>query len=431
MFRGVTLAATSFFGSIPAVGKVKKAGKALSKKIAKFQKHTKNKLKKLKKKRKRTIGKVYTKARKLRNTLKKRQLVRRVKKVGKKVILAAKKTVQKVKKQVKQVTKQAVKQVKVAIKQANVKAKQPKAPAKVKQSNAPPNRIEGEEALKEFFATYGQDRGPIGADGERLFTLESQRRVVSKPSDVKPDGLAPYAIAGYHLFVEDFVTLVDPQASTGERIEAFAMALPAGKLMKVPKGGKILGSLDELQKIQQAMNKTGASSISKKETEQLAEYVQKITKNEPNGSNKAPVGGNSATKVDKGTGNNVSPKIESLDASKIRFSQTSVNGSEEIINSMKANGWKGDPIDVVKMPDGNYTTIDNTRVAAAREAGINVKALIRDFNEPLPSNMIDRFTTKKGVPETWGEALELRVQKQKASFRNNNPMGSYELEKMK
>lgn len=45
--------------------------------------------------------------------------------------------------------------------------------------------------------------------------------------------------------------------------------------------------------------------------------------------------------------------------------------------------------------------------------------------------MIDRFTTKKGVPETWGEALELRVQKEKASFRNNNPMGSYELEKMK
>lgn len=325
MFRGVTLAATSFFGSIPAVGKVKKAGKALSKKIAKFQKHTKNKLKKLKKKRKRTIGKVYTKARKLRNNVKKQQLVRRVKKVGKKVILAAKKTVQKVKKQVKQVTKQAVKQAKVAIKQANVKAKQPKAPAKVKQSNAPPNRIEGEEALKEFFATYGQDRGPIGADGERLFTLESQRRVVSKPSDVKPDGLAPYAIAGYHLFVEDFVTLVDPQASAGERIEAFAMALPAGKLMKVPKGGKILGSLDELQKIQQAMNKTGASSISKKETEQLAEYVQKITKNEPNGSNKAPVGGNSATKVDKGTGKGVN-----LDINKgINFAKSAADHMDE------------------------------------------------------------------------------------------------------
>lgn len=45
--------------------------------------------------------------------------------------------------------------------------------------------------------------------------------------------------------------------------------------------------------------------------------------------------------------------------------------------------------------------------------------------------MIARFTTPKGTPKTWGEALELRIQKQKASFRNNNPMGSYDLEKMK
>ncbi|MBA4538753.1 hypothetical protein H1Z61_16875 [Bacillus aquiflavi] len=97
---------------------------------------------------------------------------------------------------------------------------------------------------------------------------------------------------------------------------------------------------------------------------------------------------------------------------------------------MKANGWKGDPIDVVRMPDGNFTTIDNTRVAAAKEVGIDVKAVVRDYNDPLPGNMIDRFTTRKGIPKTWGEALDLRIQKQKASFRNNNPMGSFDLEKM-
>ncbi|WP_342472614.1 pre-toxin TG domain-containing protein [Metasolibacillus sp. FSL H7-0170] len=108
----------------------------------------------------------------------------------------------------------------------------------------------------------------------------------------------------------------------------------------------------------------------------------------------ATVGGNGARNSDsvvqmsKGeptsSGKNNSLKIESMDPWKIRFSQTSVNGSEEIINSMKANGWKGEPIDVVKMHDGNYTTIDNTRVAAAREVGINVNVIIRDFNEPLP-----------------------------------------------
>ncbi|MBC6310557.1 hypothetical protein HCJ66_13535 [Listeria sp. FSL L7-1582] len=98
---------------------------------------------------------------------------------------------------------------------------------------------------------------------------------------------------------------------------------------------------------------------------------------------------------------------------------------------MKEKGWNGDPIDVVKMSDGMYTTIDNTRVAAARAAGIEVKANIRNFNDLLPADMVDRFTTKKGVSKTWGEALELRIQKQNAGFRNNNPMGSYELEKMK
>lgn len=41
---------------------------------------------------------------------------------------------------------------------------------------------------------------------------------------------------------------------------------------------------------------------------------------------------------------------------------------------MRTNGWKGDPVDVVKMPDGKLTSMDNTRIAAAREAGIDVKA---------------------------------------------------------
>ena len=58
----------------------------------------------------------------------------------------------------------------------------------------------------------------------------------------------------------------------------------------------------------------------------------------------------------------------------IRFSQSSVNGASEIIDSMKAKGWDGAPIDVVRMPDGNLTTIDNTRVLAARYAEIDVQA---------------------------------------------------------
>ncbi|MES5918930.1 hypothetical protein QCI44_12885 [Bacillus cereus group sp. RP37] len=70
-------------------------------------------------------------------------------------------------------------------------------------------------------------------------------------------------------------------------------------------------------------------------------------------------------------------------------------------------------------------------VAAAREVGIEVQATIRNYSDPLPTDMVTRFTTPKGTPKIWGEALDLRIQKQKASFRNNNPMGSFELEKMK
>ena len=123
----------------------------------------------------------------------------------------------------------------------------------------------------------------------------------------------------------------------------------------------------------------------------------------------------------KSAGNSINPN-------KIRYSQSSVNGSSDIIQSMKKNGWKGDPIDVVEMPDGIYTTIDNTRVVSAREAGINVQANVYGYNDPLPSEYIERFTIKKGVPKTWGEAIELRVGKQKASFRNGNLYGKFNME---
>ncbi|AQT94344.1 hypothetical protein B1R45_14065 [Pseudomonas azotoformans] len=68
---------------------------------------------------------------------------------------------------------------------------------------------------------------------------------------------------------------------------------------------------------------------------------------------------------------------------------------------MKSNGWKGDPVDVVRMPDGKLSSIDNTRIAAAREAGIDVKATVRGFDDLLSASEIKRFTIpKKGfVPK--------------------------------
>ena len=110
----------------------------------------------------------------------------------------------------------------------------------------------------------------------------------------------------------------------------------------------------------------------------------------------------------------------------IRFSQSSVNGASEIIDIMKAKGWDGDPIDVVRMPDGNLTTIDNTRVLAARYAEIDVQANVHAFDEVLPQDLdlIERLTTPKGVPQTWGDVVLLRIGKQNSGYRNTYPLGS-------
>jgi RHS repeat-associated protein len=115
---------------------------------------------------------------------------------------------------------------------------------------------------------------------------------------------------------------------------------------------------------------------------------------------------------------------KSVDSNSIRFSQSSVNGAGELTKSMRANGWKGDAIDVVKMGDGGLTTLDNTRVLAASRAGVNVQANVRNASDALPANMVERFTTKKGVPTTWGEAAQLRIGKQSAGWRNGNSNGS-------
>lgn len=72
-------------------------------------------------------------------------------------------------------------------------------------------------------------------------------------------------------------------------------------------------------------------------------------------------------------------KPQSMAPERIRFSQTSVNGSEQIVESMKKNGWQGDPIEFVRMDDGELTTLDNTRVVAARAAGIDVMANVHAY----------------------------------------------------
>lgn len=121
-----------------------------------------------------------------------------------------------------------------------------------------------------------------------------------------------------------------------------------------------------------------------------------------------------------------SSATDAVPASGIRFSQNKVNsGVPEIEASMRANGWVGEPIDVVQMGDGGLTSLDNRRVLAAKRAEIDVQANIHSFDDPIPADLAGRFKSRKGVlPATWGEAVMNRIGAQSAGYRNTWPNGS-------
>jgi hypothetical protein len=109
-----------------------------------------------------------------------------------------------------------------------------------------------------------------------------------------------------------------------------------------------------------------------------------------------------------------------LDPTEISFSQATVAYQKKnstlnydgLVRSMKKDGWQGEPVDVVRMPDGAPTSVDNTRILAAREAGIKVEANVRNYNDPISDDQARRFILNGQVPKTWGEAVEFRVRKQ-------------------
>ncbi|WP_288453981.1 VENN motif pre-toxin domain-containing protein, partial [uncultured Acinetobacter sp.] len=113
-------------------------------------------------------------------------------------------------------------------------------------------------------------------------------------------------------------------------------------------------------------------------------------------------------------------KTISIDPTRLSFSQATVSHQKggkaynynSMVDSMKRDGWNGDPVDIVIMPNGTATSMDNTRILAAREANIDVKAKVRDFNTPLTKAESERFKVNGKTPNTWGEAIKLRVEKQ-------------------
>jgi hypothetical protein len=92
---------------------------------------------------------------------------------------------------------------------------------------------------------------------------------------------------------------------------------------------------------------------------------------------------------------------------------------------MRASGWVGEPIDVVRMPDGELTSVDNTRLLAAKNASIDVRANVHEFGDPIPAERANTLRSRKGeMPTTWGQAILNRIDKQNSLYRTTYPYGS-------
>lgn len=100
---------------------------------------------------------------------------------------------------------------------------------------------------------------------------------------------------------------------------------------------------------------------------------------------------------------------------------------------MRRDGWQGDPVDVVNMPDGAPTSMDNRRLLAAREAGIPIEANVRNASDPLTPAQVDRFETngglggnaKRSYSEWWRKQPSTSLDRWgRASLMPNSPMSS-------
>ncbi|MBV9951817.1 MAG: hypothetical protein JO291_07680 [Acidimicrobiia bacterium] len=119
------------------------------------------------------------------------------------------------------------------------------------------------------------------------------------------------------------------------------------------------------------------------------------------------------------------PWADHLEPHSVRFSQSSVNDVQEIIDSMRAHGWRGRPVDVVTMRDGELTSIDNSRLLAARYSDTRLRARIHAFEDQMSTRRAPQLRSRAGViPSTWGDAAEYRIQRQNAAFRRLYPSGS-------
>ena len=124
-------------------------------------------------------------------------------------------------------------------------------------------------------------------------------------------------------------------------------------------------------------------------------------------------GGSSAPVASRTPGQR--PKIQELPPESLRFSQRTAGGNGGAAyhrQYVRENNRIVEAVDAVRTPDG-VVTMDNTRVAVAREHGLaSIPVRIWEQDDPLPAEMRRRFRGAR----TWGEALRSRTTRQNPSL---------------
>lgn len=125
--------------------------------------------------------------------------------------------------------------------------------------------------------------------------------------------------------------------------------------------------------------------------------------------------------------------VQTVHPGDLKYSQSRVNYNVlDLEDSMRLDGWRGDPLDVVRAPDGSLVSIDNRRLVAANEVGLReVPVRIHDAGSPLPQDWVAPLADGKrnrfqGL-QTFGEAVTDRTARQGQGFPEWGNYGTPEI----
>lgn len=140
-----------------------------------------------------------------------------------------------------------------------------------------------------------------------------------------------------------------------------------------------------------------------------------------NSKNKCTLGENKGYKQQK------AEFIEPQFLEQIRFSQTNISEKKtnEIYKNMESNEWNKengayhDPIDIVIMPDGKYTSYDNKRLYCAKKLGVRLRARIHYYTDYADFSRVNsKKTWQKVIEERCRDARNDWSEKEKYGYEN-------------